>query len=109
LYQDLDLPELTHSLLHAEEITFLSLSAQHVTNLNWGLFLYTGFDRGNEGSPVAVGSVVTQNGSLRHGNLPISNVNIESRLSIGYGYATGLAGLYGGLVSGALLVKFPSS
>jgi hypothetical protein len=110
LYLEIDMPELTHALLYAEDITFLSLAEAHVTNLNWGLYLYSGFNRGNELPPALVGATVSANGPLRHNALPAANAfNIESRFAIGYGYATGQAGLYTGLASGALLVRFPGA
>jgi len=109
-YIDLDLPELVHDLVYAEEITFLSLAEAHTTNLQWGLFLYSGFNRGNESAPVQIGSTVTASGSLRHAvYTTVTNFQVESRLAIAFGYANGAAGVYTGIGTGALLVKYPGS
>ena len=106
LYMDLDRRDLVHHILGAEEITLISLGEAHVANLQWNLFLYSGFNRGTEKAAVPIGTTVTAIGSVRH--TPYSTISSflpESRFAIGWGYAPGAAGIYTGLASGGILVK----
>lgn len=105
-YLELDVPDITWLLPHAEELTAVTLAENQSANLRWGVFGYSGFDRGSEGAVFQIGAAVSANGSLRHTPYTtLTSFLLESRLLLGYGYATGSAGAWSGVVSAALIVK----
>ena len=110
LYHELDVPDFKYLLMHAEELTLISLTegVASTTYFRWGLFAWSGHDRFTElpAHPFQIGATITAAGSLRHSAYStLTNFLRESRLAIGYGYLAGQAGVVAASVSGTLLVK----
>lgn len=108
VFLDIDVPQFTKLLPHAEELTFISLTEQPSAQLNWGLFFYSGYTRASElttSAPFAIGSTLTSIGSKRHSPYTtLTNFLLESRLVVGIGNGSG-TNFESASISGTLLVK----
>lgn len=107
---ELNCPDFTWLLMHAEEITLVTLSEYHQTDLRWGMYFTSGFDRTNETTTIAgshlLGSLLSSSGSTRHSAYTtIADFLLESRLFLGLGNANGNTGSLSATIGAALLVK----
>ena len=97
-------------LAHADELTLITLSEYHQTDLRWGVYFTSGFDRNNETTTVAnahlLGSLLSASSSSRHtAYTTLSDFLLESRLFLGIGNANGNTGSLSATVGAVLLVK----
>jgi hypothetical protein len=104
---DLDVPGFSELLPEAEEITLFTLGESMTVNLRWGIFLCSGYSRSFEAPPVQIGGTVgaVNPESLRHAPYnTVASFQLESRLQLGIGNATGTA-LESGIVSATIGLK----
>ena len=97
-------------LAHADELTLITLSEYPQTDLRWGVYFTSGFDRNNETTTVAnahlLGSLLSASSSSRHtAYTTLSDFLLESRLFLGIGNANGNTGSLSATVGAVLLVK----
>ena len=107
---ELVIPDFTYLLAHAEELTLLTLSEYHQTDLRWGVYFTSGFDRNNETTTIAashlLGSLLSSSGSTRHSAYStLADFLLESRLFLGVGNANANTGSLSATIGASLLVK----
>ena len=109
-FLEIPIEEFINILAHAEEITLVTLSEYHQTDLQWGIYFTSGFDRNNETTTIAgshlLGSLLSSSGSTRHSAYStLADFLLESRLFLGIGNANGNTGSLSATIGAALLVK----
>lgn len=107
---ELDIPQFIHMLPHAEELTLNTLSEYHQTDLRWGIYFTSGFDRNNETTTVAnahlLGTLLSASSPIRHSPYnTLADFLLESRLFLGIGNANGNTGSLSATAGASLLVK----
>ena len=109
-FVELIAPDFVNILVHADEVSLVTLSEYHQTDLRWGVYFVSGFDRNNETTTVAnahlLGSLLSASGSSRHSAYTtLSDFLLESRLFLGIGNANANTGSLSATVGAVLLVK----
>lgn len=106
---EIDAPEFTSILPHAEELVLYTNGELMSANFNWGIFFTSGYERQYELAlaPFQIGGTVTQvnPGPTRHAAYTtIGNFQLASRLFLGVGNSGG-ALLETGICNAVLAVK----
>ena len=109
-FLEIPIEEFINILAHAEEITLLTLSEYHQTDLRWGVYFTSGFDRNTETTTIAashlLGSLLSSSGSTRHSAYStLADFLLESRLFLGIGNANANTGSLSATIGASLLVK----
>ena len=109
---ELDVDGFESLLPHAEELVLFTVGESMSTNINWGIWYTTGFDRTLEVTsgtpPFQIGATVTQAlaGPTRHTALAANtNFQLVSRLFVGFWNSAGVTTYESGVCSAALGVK----